>query len=93
MLFVQAQKFIDHKLIRVFGGKGGDGRSSFLREKFRPYGGPDGGNGGNGGDVIFVGKIYSVVRCLLYLACFLWLRIGCLNFCVVQVFCSYSCGV
>nr|XP_039259148.1 mitochondrial ribosome-associated GTPase 2-like [Styela clava] len=49
-----AQKFIDHKLIKVYAGKGGDGRSSFLREKNRPMGGPDGGNGGNGGNVVFV---------------------------------------
>lgn len=58
-----AKKFIDHKLIKVFGGNGGDGRSSFLREKYRPYGGPDGGNGGNGGDVIFIGKIVTDLNC------------------------------
>lgn len=62
----KAEKFIDHKLIKVFGGKGGDGRSSFLREKHRPFGGPDGGNGGNGGDVIFIGmNVFCINRTVL----------------------------
>lgn len=38
--------------IRVGGGRGGDGAVSFRREKYVPYGGPDGGDGGNGGNVI-----------------------------------------
>lgn len=45
--------FIDEVNLKVIAGKGGDGCSSFLREKFMPLGGPDGGNGGKGGSIIF----------------------------------------
>jgi GTP-binding protein len=38
--------------IKVRAGDGGDGSVSFRREKFVPYGGPDGGDGGNGGNVV-----------------------------------------
>lgn len=40
--------------IRVQAGKGGDGAITFRREKFVPFGGPDGGDGGNGGNVVLL---------------------------------------
>jgi GTP-binding protein len=48
-------KFIDEIVIDVKSGDGGKGNSSFRREKYVAFGGPDGGNGGNGGDVIIEG--------------------------------------
>lgn len=45
--------FIDEVSITVKGGKGGNGRVSFRKEKYVPRGGPDGGNGGHGGNVVF----------------------------------------
>ena len=47
-------KFVDRVTIDAVAGNGGHGCSSVHREKFRPLGGPDGGNGGSGGDVILV---------------------------------------
>lgn len=46
-------KFIDEVKILIRSGDGGNGCVSFRREKFIPFGGPDGGDGGNGGDVYF----------------------------------------
>ena len=44
--------FVDRATLHVAGGNGGHGCASVHREKFKPLGGPDGGNGGNGGSVI-----------------------------------------
>lgn len=44
-------KFVDEAKIYIEAGKGGNGACSFLRMKFMPLGGPDGGNGGDGGSV------------------------------------------
>ena len=46
--------FIDHVVLHVAAGDGGNGCASIHREKFKPLGGPDGGNGGRGGDVVLV---------------------------------------
>ncbi len=46
-------KFIDSMRLSVKAGRGGNGCMSFLRERCRPNGGPDGGNGGRGGSIIF----------------------------------------
>jgi GTP-binding protein len=46
--------FVDRVHIELVGGDGGDGCSSFRREKYVPYGGPDGGDGGHGGSIIMV---------------------------------------
>jgi len=46
--------FVDQVVIHAVAGDGGNGCASIHREKFKPLGGPDGGNGGRGGDVIVV---------------------------------------
>ena len=45
-------EFADHAELRVQAGHGGNGCASVHREKFKPLGGPDGGNGGRGGSVL-----------------------------------------
>jgi GTP-binding protein len=47
-------RFVDRVVIHAAAGSGGNGCASVHREKFKPLGGPDGGNGGNGGDVVLV---------------------------------------
>jgi GTP-binding protein len=48
-------KFVDEASIHVIAGKGGAGSASFRREKYIPFGGPDGGDGGDGGSVYLEG--------------------------------------
>lgn len=47
-------ELVDQARVVLRAGRGGDGASHFLREKYAPRGGPDGGDGGRGGDVILV---------------------------------------
>jgi GTP-binding protein len=55
--------FIDRVVLHVSGGNGSHGVSSVHREKFKPMGGPDGGNGGSGGDVVLVvdGNVHTLL--------------------------------
>ena len=48
-------RFVDEATIKVQAGHGGRGAVSFRREKFVPFGGPDGGDGGKGADIYLVG--------------------------------------
>lgn len=47
-------RFVDRVVIHARAGSGGHGCASVHREKFKPLGGPDGGNGGRGGSIVFV---------------------------------------
>src|SRR5579875_1343160 len=49
-----AATFVDRTVLHVAAGDGGNGCASVRREKFKPLGGPDGGDGGRGGDVVLV---------------------------------------
>lgn len=48
--------FCDVVTIKLIAGKGGDGHASFLHEKYREKGGPDGGDGGKGGSIYLIGE-------------------------------------
>ncbi len=48
--------FVDEVTIKVTAGSGGNGCCSFRREKFIPFGGPDGGDGGDGGSVYLIAE-------------------------------------
>ncbi|MGK2867580.1 MAG: GTPase ObgE [Mycobacterium sp.] len=47
-------RFVDRVVIHAQAGNGGNGCASVRREKFKPLGGPDGGNGGRGGSIVLV---------------------------------------
>src|SRR3954463_10977118 len=47
-------KFVDRVVVHATAGAGGNGCASVHREKFKPLGGPDGGDGGHGGSVVLV---------------------------------------
>src|SRR6202041_1104899 len=47
-------EFADRAVLRIKAGNGGHGCASVHREKFKPLGGPDGGNGGRGGSIVLV---------------------------------------
>jgi GTP-binding protein len=51
--------FIDRVSTHLTAGRGGEGCISFRREKYVPYGGPDGGNGGKGGDIYFESDLHK----------------------------------
>ena len=63
---MKTAEFRDRVRIYVASGKGGDGCASFRREKFIPFGGPNGGDGGRGGSVYLQGDINEASLVSLY---------------------------
>ena len=51
--------YFDEVVVKVSGGKGGNGAIQFRREKYVPRGGPDGGDGGHGGNVLLLVDIHK----------------------------------
>ncbi|MBI4042784.1 MAG: GTPase ObgE [Deltaproteobacteria bacterium] len=59
--------FVDEVVVQLISGSGGPGAVSFLREKFRPKGGPDGGDGGSGGSIYLVASpAFSTLQMFRY---------------------------
>lgn len=56
-------RFVDRVVLHLSAGDGGHGAASVHREKFKPLGGPDGGNGGHGGDIVL--EVSTQVHTLL----------------------------
>ena len=56
-------QFVDRAVLHLQAGDGGHGCVSVHREKFKPLGGPDGGNGGHGGDIVL--EVSNQVHTLL----------------------------
>ena len=52
---IVARMFVDECVVKLQAGDGGRGCISFRREKYEPWGGPNGGDGGRGGDVVLLG--------------------------------------
>src|SRR5213082_1590293 len=55
-LLYRGRMFVDECTVKLAAGDGGRGCISFRREKYEPWGGPNGGDGGRGGDVVLVGN-------------------------------------
>ena len=56
--------FVDEVVLKVKAGDGGNGCTSFRREKYIPEGGPNGGNGGKGASIIFIIIFFTYINIL-----------------------------